>query len=289
MTPAGENVGLIGVDNALWCLVAIGGAWDVNWDSKNLDRLRTSMKELDSLDPYGNDDLDALFSDDNDTSSVTDLEENEDHSDSVILPQAEAAKFISLLRSLSPSEMAGYISCLSSDSSRGSQTSALASFQSLTPIQQRVIQSALLSLERLMEVQKKCSVDDETTSRVQLELSTCRVVTAWAGGCTWSEAMEISGSAPGDLVRTLHRAIDVLRQLGNLPVNPARAVADTRITVSPGIHPEIRRLCREAARAMDRFPVKDPLPFDEEEEAPEEEIEENSKDEEVVVGDGQLQ
>jgi hypothetical protein len=62
-----------------------------------------------------------------------------------------------------------------------------------------------------------------------------------------------------------------------------------RITVSPGIHPEIRRLCREAARAMDRFPVKDPLPFDEEEEAPEEEIEENSKDEEVVVGDGQLQ
>jgi hypothetical protein len=32
-------------------------------------------------------------------------------------------------------------------------------------------------------------------------------------------------------------------------------------TVSRGIHPEVRRLCRDAAKAINRYPVKDPLVF----------------------------
>jgi hypothetical protein len=51
-------------------------------------------------------------------------------------------------------------------------------------------------------------------------------------------------------------------------VNPARAVgrdSGVKQEASPGIHPDIRRLCKDAASAMDRYPVKDPLPFEEEE------------------------
>ena len=40
-----------------------------------------------------------------------------------------------------------------------------------------------------------------------------------------------------------------------------------------GIHPEIRRLCRDAARAINRYPVKDPLPFDTDEEELEDDLE----------------
>ena len=114
-----------------------------------------------------------------------------------------------------------------------------------------------------MDVQKLMSVD-ESSSRCQLDLSTCDVVTAWASGCSWSEALEISGSAPGDLARTLHRALDALRQFGNLPYAPVRATGQLPQTESFGIHPEIRKLCRSAAAAIDRYPVKDPLPFDDE-------------------------
>jgi len=89
----------------------------------------------------------------------------------------------------------------------------------------------------------------------------CEVVIAWASGCSWSEALELSGFGPGDLIRALSRALDALRQLGNLPINPARAIDGTLLTETPGIHPDIRRLCKQAVTAMDRYPVKDPLPL----------------------------
>lgn len=114
-------------------------------------------------------------------------------------------------------------------------------------------------------------------------MSNCEVVTAWAAGCSWSEALEISGSPPGDLVRTLSRVLDAVRQLGNLPFTPVRKsdVNGDVAFVSPGIHPDIRRLCREAAKSINRYPVKDPIAFqasDEETEtfADEEEHEEES-------------
>ena len=97
-------------------------------------------------------------------------------------------------------------------------------------------------------------------------------------------ALEISGGAPGDLVRILHRALDALRQIGSLPVNAVRSMDASAGVVqqeSPGIHPDIRRLCRDAATAMDRYPVKDPLPFDDDDEK---EDEENEEDEGSVEG-----
>ena len=247
LTQAGKNIGMLGMENALWCLVAMGGAWDVANESAELDDFRSAMESFEA----DNDDDSAA----EETSSGT--------LDEVSKPQQEAEELISLLRDLTAHELAGYVSCLVSEGSRGS-SSVVESFMKLTPAQQPVIQRSLLALERLMDVQKRLSVD-ETSSKCQLDLGTCDVVTAWASGCSWSEALEISGSAPGDLARTLHRALDALRQFGSLPYSPVRATGHLPQSESFGIHPDIRRLCRSAAAAMDRYPVKDPLPFDEDE------------------------
>jgi superfamily II RNA helicase len=114
------------------------------------------------------------------------------------------------------------------------------------------------------------------------DISNCEVVTAWADGCSWSEALQISGSPPGDLARILSRVLDAVRQFGNLPFTPVRREdgADQAATVSRGLDPEVRRLCREASRAMNRYPVKDPLAFASADDVEEEESEDS------VVDDG---
>ena len=97
------------------------------------------------------------------------------------------------------------------------------------------------------------------------DISNCEVVTAWAAGCTWSEAVEMSGSPPGDLARILSRVLDAMRQFGGLPFSPIRRHDFEKSTqteiVSRGLDQEIRRLCREATRAINRYPLKDPLSF----------------------------
>ena len=260
ITQAGVNIGMLGLENSLWALVAMGGAWDVVGVSKSLDEFKAAMEDFDE-------DFDLNFYDNQDEEKSEAITTAQEDLSLLPKPQEEAMSLLSQIRSLTPSELAGYVSCLVSEGYRGS--SIVESFQRLKPRQQRVIQSSLLVLERLMEVQKQFSVD-ESSRRCNLELSNCEVVTAWAAGCTWNEALQISGAAPGDLVRTLGRALDTLRQFGNLPFNPVRAMdvdGKTVKIVSDGIHPEIRRLCRDAARAINRYPVKDPLPFDTDEES----------------------
>lgn len=90
------------------------------------------------------------------------------------------------------------------------------------------------------------------------------MVTAWADGCTWAEALQISGLSPGDLARTLSRVLDAVRQLGNLPYRPLRRDDMQMASIPGGLHPDIRRLCRQAAQAINRYPVKDPLAFGDE-------------------------
>ena len=73
----------------------------------------------------------------------------------------------------------------------------------------------------------------------------------------------------------------MLRQLENLPINPARSTGvDSIYKETPDIHPDIRRMCREAAQSMDRYPVKDHLPFVNDEISAEE-----SYDDSVIDGD----
>jgi superfamily II RNA helicase len=142
-------------------------------------------------------------------------------------------------------------------------------FQKLSTPQQRAIQVLLEATERLIDVQRQYSVDERTCS-CQFDVTNSKVVTAWADGCSWNEALEMSGAAPGDLTRVIGRAMDAVRQIGSLKYNPLRkADLQGEPVANPfarGIHPDIRRLCRDAARAMNRYPVKDPLPFEAEEE-----------------------
>jgi hypothetical protein len=233
-------VGSLGLDNSLWQLCALGGAWDVTYKSSELDRFQDSLADFEEED-----------------------REKGDTFSFVQKPQLEAEALANHLCELTASEMAGHVSSLVVDAPRGSE-SALVSFHKLTQSQQRAVQGALLSLERLVEVQRIFGLDD-VIGKCQLELSACDVVTAWATGCSWNNALVISGAAPGDLVRTLSRALDALRQLGNLPYIPARALNGIARLEATGIHPKVRSLCREAANAMDRYPVKDMLPFEEDE------------------------
>jgi len=113
------------------------------------------------------------------------------------------------------------------------------------------------------------------------DLSHCEVVTEWANGCSWAEALEISGASPGDLSRILTRVLDALRQLGNLPYTPIRKsdLSSSLSDLPRGIHPEIRRLCRDAAQLINRYPVKDPLSF----EAEEDEFEVDDDDDDIAA------
>ena len=256
ITAAGTNIGMLAFDNTLWALVGMGGAWDVVGASAQLDVFRDKMKAFGSRD----DDWDE-YDDVHDLPS-SQTEAIEAATIDTSIAQKEAEVLIDCLRELTPFELAGYVACLVSEGGRrNGPSSVIESFQRFSPAQQRAIQASLATAERLVEVQKQCGVE-ESQSRCELELSTCEVVTAWAGGCSWSDALLISGAAPGDLARMLGRVLDALRQYSKLHFTPVRANIGQKTVVSPGIHPEVRRLCLEAAKSINRYPVKDPLPFD---------------------------
>jgi hypothetical protein len=269
ITPAGSNVGMLYCQNALWLLVAMGGAWDVVGASARLDSFRARMKAFEDDISFLDDDGE-LFPSSQSTGS----------SDAPIAQQ-EGEELRDYLRKLTAAELAGYVACLSSEGYRrtASQQSSVELFQRLSVPQQKAIQSSLHACERLIDVQNRFGVE----APCELDLSTCEVVTAWAEGCSWNDALEMSESAPGDLARMFGRVLDTLRQLNRLPFTPIRAsnMDGTRKSISPGIHPEIRRLCRDAAKSINRYPVKDPLPFDTDPEEVLDELEVDDSDEEV--------
>eukprot|EP00980_Cylindrotheca_fusiformis_P030654 scaffold25176_cov191-Cylindrotheca_fusiformis.AAC.4 len=252
VTPAGMDVGMLSFENSLWGFVAMGGTWDVMGKSSKYDELHSAMNAFE-------DDFD--FYDDKETNQVGSREKSP--------PHLEAEELVNHLLDLSPSEMAGYVSCLVTGDTARTSLSSMDVFQRLSPRQQRSIQVLLDSTDRLIDVQRQFGVDART-SNCQFDVTNCEVVTAWTEGCTWNEALEMSGAAPGDLIRIIGRAMDAVRQFGSLKFNPLRRKDATGEAIvdpfSRGIHPDIRRRCRDAAKAMNRYPVKDPLPFEAEEE-----------------------
>lgn len=272
VTPAGTDVGMLSFENSLWGFVAMGGTWDVMGKSSKYDELNAAMKSFD-------DEMD--FHDD--------TESNESKSEAKSPPHLEAEDLVNHLLNLSPSEMAGYVSCLVTGDTARTSLSSMDVFQRLSPRQQRSIQVLLDSTDRLLDVQRQFAVDARTCN-CQFDVTNCEVVTAWADGCTWNEALEMSGAAPGDLIRIIGRAMDAVRQFGSLKFIPLRkrdtngeAIVDP---FSRGIHPDIRRRCRDAAKAMSRYPVKDPLPFEAEEEGMFDDEDEEDEPENAVVLEG---
>ena len=255
VTPAGSDVGNLSFENSLWCFIAMGGTWDVIGASSMFDEMKEAMKAFE-------DDFD-IFVDEKGLSDGV-----ESNIIQTYKPQQEAEELVSHLRLLDVGEMAGYVSCLVTGDTGRNSLNSMDVFRRLSTRQQRAIQVLLDSTERLMDVQRQFSVD-ERTCQCQFDLTNSEVVTAWANGCTWGEALEMSGAAPGDLTRIIGRAMDAVRQLGSLKFNAMRKDDFDEAIVNPlsrGLHPEIRRTCREAAKAMNRYPVKDPLPFEAEEE-----------------------
>ena len=275
ITQAGEHVGMLSLENSLWGVIAMGGAWDVVGASRGIDTFRDRMASFEAnLREDGDglfddlfdreDDLSSAFAmmgdDDNDDSTTQEEEEQQQHP-AIRRAREEAMELQETILKLTPYEMAGYVACLVSEGYRRNGPGFAESFQTLTSSQQAVVRATVSSSERLVEIQRLCGLDG---SRFELDLSQCQVVTAWAGGCSWSEALEISGSAPGDQARMLGRVLDALRQFGNLPYSAARASdfdGDGLPSHPRGVNQEIRTLCRDAARGIDRYPVKDPLPY----------------------------
>lgn len=142
LTSAGKNVAMLGFENSLWSLVAMGGAWDVVGSSSRLDDTRKYIQTLDGESSEWYD--------------VTEMTQDPE----IPQPQREALDLVSLLRTMSPSEIAGYVSGLVAEGSRPNGPTLVELFQRISPLQQRVLQKSLLSLERLMEVQKIFSVDE---------------------------------------------------------------------------------------------------------------------------------
>ncbi len=251
VTPAGTDVGMLSFENSLWCFLAMGGTFDVTNASEEFDKMKDAMLS------FGSDDEEYFDSNEYTEENGEDLPSR---------AQQEAEDLLYHLKELSPAELAGYVSSLvTGDTARNSRVDSISVFKRLGPRLQRSIQILLDATERLTDVQRQYMVDEKTCS-CQFDLSHCEVVTAWANGCSWNEALEISGAAPGDLTRIIGRASDAVRQFGALKYNPIRksdlSEGSTVDPFSRGIHPEIRRLCREAAMEMDRYPVKDPLPFE---------------------------
>lgn len=253
VTPAGTDVGSLSFENSLWCFLAMGGTFDVTNASAEFDKMKDAMIN------FGAEDQDFFDSEE--------YSEGQAGTDLPSRAQQEAEDLLYHLKELSPGELAGYVSCLvTGDTARNSRVDSISVFKRLGPRMQRSIQVLLDATERFTDVQRQFQVDEKSCN-CQFDLSHCEVVTAWANGCTWNEALEISGAAPGDLTRIIGRASDAVRQFGALKYNPIRKsnLEEGGAAVDPftrGIDPEIRRLCREAAMEMDRYPVKDPLPFD---------------------------
>jgi hypothetical protein len=110
------------------------------------------------------------------------------------------------------------------------------------------------------------------------DVSICEVATAWANGCSWKDALLLSGGmGPGDLSAALRKVMIVLRQLGNLAnrdrnytnnndvslhwSDQQSSCSSSSTAVPNGIHPDILKICKSAHKLVSRFPIIENRPF----------------------------
>lgn len=149
LTHGGKTVGRLSLDNSLWALVAMGGAWDVVGASAKLNEYRQAMYEFEKDELYP----ESIMND----PSVALIPPQE------FLPaEDEATKLRQLLLSLPSAELAGYISCLVTERNDREGSGMLEAFHRLSVQQQRVIENSLTVMERFMQVQKDYEVDTNT-------------------------------------------------------------------------------------------------------------------------------
>jgi hypothetical protein len=140
VTPAGSNVGLLGLENSLWVLVALGGASDT---------IKTPSDVR----------FDKRLSND---------EEGENSSSDSNIPEGpllHQQQLVEALRTMTPSELAGYVSCIISEDSRSNfGLSVVDEFQRFTLAQQDATQRLLYVMDRFKEIQNLFGVDSKCGS-----------------------------------------------------------------------------------------------------------------------------
>jgi hypothetical protein len=120
VTVAGEQVGLLGLENSLWNLVALGGVWEV----------------------------------------ATAHDGDDDDIENYVPSEQMARGIVENLLALSPSQLAGFVSCLVPMNSRGSGATMIQQFQMLEPAQQEAIRKAFTVSDRMLERQSVNGVSE---------------------------------------------------------------------------------------------------------------------------------
>ena len=88
---------------------------------------------------------------------------------------------------------------------------------------------------------REAQLEHGVLQAVHIDTNLVGLVEAWALGVDWADLVGSTSLDDGDCVRLLRRAMDVLRQIPQLPYVPD----------------SMRKLARSAFDKLDRFPVTD--------------------------------
>lgn len=124
ITDAGNHCGLLGFDNSLWVLVALGGVWT------DTDTPAATFERSDGETPTGES------------------------------SKRSADEIADILSSMTSSELAGYLSCIIGDGGRDS-SSVIEHFQGLDMIHQQAVRKAFSVLDHFESTQRESGVSQD--------------------------------------------------------------------------------------------------------------------------------
>lgn len=139
-----------------------------------------------------------------------------------------------ILDNLSAAQLAAVLCAMISEEPRGNTLTA-------GPIPSKKIREAIRNIHT--EIRKINSIQKRKNVAMDASLSAhfSGIVEEWASMADWDTLVEETNLAEGDIVRTLKRTVDILRQVINAPY----------------INPELTNRAKEAFDAINREPVKE--------------------------------
>jgi superfamily II RNA helicase len=90
-------------------------------------------------------------------------------------------------------------------------------------------------LKKIFKAQRKHNIDIDLLLNIQLS----GITEVWASGAEWETVTSQTSLDEGDIVRTLKRTLDILRQVAHAPY----------------VNPDLAKKCHEALKAINREPV----------------------------------
>lgn len=139
------------------------------------------------------------------------------------------------LDKLEPAEIAGVFCAIISEEPRGQES--IHKFPS--KFARQAINDIYFLKKKVGRVQRKNHVDID----ILLNIHYSWVLETWATGIDWEMLVNQTSMAEGDIVRTIKRTVDILRQ----------------VTYAPYVNPELSRKCGIALSAINREPITELL------------------------------